>query len=743
MGDNSSDIFFHQITYNFLSSISSEGFQYLPHSNFYGFDQIKLHLTALNNAHDPANTYMSVRVNPFFDPPHLLARNISVLEDSHISVSTIEVIYIERQQSLDDQLSIQFVIPKYPGTLTFIEHPGIFLSSINETFVEIKGSTDNLNQALSSGHLRFVPKPEWHGIFYLTVAASVGSITYDKALVQVNVRHVYDPPQIIISPDSFRWESGENHESFNFLPVSITVKAVELEPNALLNCNITTSVGSIALSKHDLNIVPAGEALMIYKPLVEINEIFDRIAYFPPFDFTGIDTVSVCCSDGKIFSPIETLSIFIPAMKAPPIISVGVSEFEVKQGTCSSLNSVLKGVHVRAVGAYPQSERNLISAHLSSSSMELCFRISEHKIFIESILADINCQTINLTASVEAINSALRYLEVCAKDIYATSGIILLEAAIPKGIYGSAITSSLSVPFKILHVWSPPSINVVNSTLLTLPEGTLLILGDHIHIKADMNSKAIKLFVEVTDREAGRLSLMPGKDLIIDDQAIVSRDELAKTNAIEFEGTLDLVRQVTRDIIFTPTSNWFGSLNNSDGICVQVSDDRQLVSSLCLSLFIHPVNDPPHISLENHIISLSGRQSIHVYDEVNISVGDIDIEYMSKYLPLPLFNVTLTTESGGLLSFQDQVDGCILDDYSKWKSSSTNISLQGHIDTINAALKMIIYTCCECSKDKIYVMVNDNGNYGLGGSLSTSSVLIIQESFIFPNLKQNFSKYRR
>ena len=735
VGHNSSILLFEGVGREILSKLSTNGFQYFPISNFFGSDKVLFHLLPLHESSNSTFVDISVIVNPVFDPPSIFAADIVSEEDNNVVISNMRVDYAESQNAFEDQLCIRIRVLESIGKLYFNKYPGIYESSHNNTVIEIKGLAEVINKAISSGHLIFAPHPEWFGTFNFSISALVGSLVYDEVFVEVIIQHVYDFPKVLISPGAIEWQTLKGRGSFEDLSISVEVEALEVDSNQIISCNVSVTSGAIIRLDTDIFPIATGEVLMFRKPLSMINYAFNDILYSPQHDYVGVDSISIICHDGNYSSPTESLSIYVPPMRSPPLIDVGVSSVDITGSECSLFYTLLHGV-------YPQSERNMISLKVTSS-IGLCFKISKHKEFMESVISYMNCETIHFTGSIDAVNSALRSLDLCVADNIVSSGSFIFEAKVWKEFDESPDTTSLSIPFEIHHPWRSPSIKVINGTSLYVTEGTSLELGDNIQIEADRKSQQLKLFVKVLCQEAGKLSLPVFEYNNLDDRAITIIKEQGDNNFIEVVGPLELVQRSVKHLRFIPSLHWFGYLKNTEGIYITLSDERGLSVSTSFPLFISPVNSPPRILLRTPFFEVSSHQSVNIFEEINILVEDDDIKFIPDFASTPPFDVSVKTKSGGFLSFENRLDGCILDDDAKWDTSSSTVSIQGDIHMINAAFKLLIYSRCDScyGGDKIHIIVNDAGNYGSGGALSTSIELAIRGNINFQYPISSRSKY--
>ena len=179
-------------------------------------------------------------------------------------------------------------------------------------------------------------------------------------------------------------------------------------------------------------------------------------------------------------------------------------------------------------------------------------------------------------------------------------------------------------------------------------------------------------------------------------------------------GSITFLRKALDSILLKPYFNWHGYLSSAINITLC---DSITSTNANFPLTVTSVNDAPLIVMPKNSL-YSAENEMIISDYISISIEDEDMMHSPNLKST--MTVNITTKFGGKLHMSKFIVGCYVV-YPTGKNPSTKIVFRGTINSINEAFQNLVFSRNSDYDflDVITIEVNDEGNFGEGGHLSS------------------------
>ena len=596
------------------------------------------------------------------------------------------------------------------GTLTVGNTAGLTAIGANPgASVTFTGPWAALNTALAS--LSYQGNPNYNGPDTLTVSVNdngnigTGGALTASATVAITVTAVNDAPTIT-APAAVT----TNEDTTFIFPGTISVSDaadgnVGLGTVTLSVANGTLTLGSVTgLS----NFTGNGTATVtLTGPWGALNNALNALSYRPNANFNGADTLTINVNDngntgaGGAMSATATVTINVTAVNDPPVIvapptaSVNEDGSLVFPGTVSVNDAADGNVGNGSVTV------SVLNGTLTLGSLAGLVNVTGN-----------GTNTVNFTGPWANLANALNGLLYQPTANYNGPDTLTISAN-DNGNTGSggAMASTAAVAITVNPVNDAPVVTVPGPQ--TTGEDMPLALGGiQVNDTTDMNM----------GQGTVTLTVLRGT-LTLGNVAGLTSLTGNGTATVNFTAPWAILNTALATLTYTPATN----SNGPDTLTVSVNDNGNtgsggpLAASGTVAITVTAMNDAPTITppapppsvLEGATLSITGL-SVSDAADGNVGQGTLTLTVTNGNLTLPLAGLTID-------------NGTPVFNGNGTATFAGTVTVTGTWANLNAALAGLRYASTGSfnGTETLTVTINDNGNVGTGGPLSTTTTVAI------------------
>ncbi len=712
-------------------AINSDGtVTYTPNADFNGADSFTYTISDGQGGSDTAT--VDVTVNPVGDPPVAANDEVSVDEDTPVTISVLA----NDSDADGDTLSVTAVTQGTNGSVV----------------------------ANSDGTITYTPNANFSGADSFTYTVADGQGGFDTATVNVTVDAVNDPP--VAAND----EAGTSED----MSVTISVLDNDNDPDGgtLSVTAVTQGTNGSVVANSD-----------------------GTITYTPNANFSGADSFTYTISDGQGGSDTATVDVSVGAVNDPPVLgnnSLTVSEGGVVTLTGDDLSATdldsddaalvftisnVQGGHFEfgqtpgvAIASFTQAQvvveavrfvhdggeaapsytvtvSDGTASDIGSAVIDFT-NVNDTPVVTggngemdegasaqipAALLSASDAETTDpaqLTYTVTGISNGAVHVNGAAANSFTQAQVngglvsfvhdgsesniasFTVTVADPDG----GVSAPATFDFAVNPVNDPPAVDLNGASGASFTEGGAAVIVDDNLLVSDPDSSTLASATVTIDAMAN-----PGLEALAANTGgtsiVASFNQ--QTGILSLSGTDSVAnyQQVLRSVTYQnlaqdPTA---GGNSPQRNIRFVVNDGAASSAAVLAVVALVAQNDAPTLTLPFTIISASGFEA-DVIDDSGAAVAAADPDAPSVVVTLDVGNGTLSLGQIGGLTFQTG-DG----------TDDTGMSFSGTLANVNAALDSLAYQSDRgfIGDETVNVTVNDQGGTGAPGPLSATGTVDI------------------
>ncbi|HEX8521233.1 MAG TPA: hypothetical protein VF669_03185, partial [Tepidisphaeraceae bacterium] len=684
-----------------------------------------IRFTVNDGALDSATADKSVSVTAINDAPVITTPAAQVTDEDVTLVFSSgngNAISLGDVDALSNDLQVTLSVSQ--GLLTLASTTGLgFITGdgTNDATMTFTGTLAQINAALNG--LSYLGSANYNGADALNISVNDlghngnGGALTDSASVPITVQAVNDAPvNSVPGPQSTNEDTPLILSSGNGNLISITDLDVA---GGIMKITLSVTSGRLTLGTIAGLSFSTGDGIadgtMTFTgDIVSINTALDGLIYDPPADFNGVATITLVTDDqanvgqGGALIDSSTIDVTVNAVNDAPVITIprdqGTDEdtdlvFSSGKGNAISVNDVdLLGGMIRITLSATNGVLTL--SQLNGLGFSVGDGAGDANMTFEGTLADVNAALDGLIFSPDLNYNGPASVSIVADD-KGQSGT------------GGTLTDSATVDIDVDPVNDGP-VNSVPGAQVTNEDTPFVFSGGNGNLIwiADLDAASGRLQVTLSVLH-GTLTLADLTGL-----SFITGDGITD-GSMTFTGTVAQINGALDGLLYSPSANY----NGNDTLTITTNDQANtgkggsLADTDTVPITIKAVNDAPVIAVppsqvvneDTSIIFSSGRGNA-------ISIADLDVAAGMLQVTLSVAHGTLSLASLNGLSF-------ILGD----GTGNSAMTFLGTLADINAALDGLAYHpgADYFGADTLSIAVDDEGNTGIGGTLTDSKTVNI------------------
>ena len=633
--------------------------------------------------------------------------------------------------------TVQTTLQVSSGTLTLGDTSGLFLvfsqgDGQEDSTMVIDATVSDMNTALDG--LIFNPSPNSNDTVTLTITTNdlgntgSGGAKEDSDLVFILVEPVNDAPTLSVPSSSVHTleDIAYTFSGANLFSVADDASEADLS----VSVSVSATYGTITLSLDEADFTANNitrlsgfngtRAISISGPVNSVNLALNGMSYQPDSDFVGTDMVNVLVEDqgnhgdGDTLSVEDFATVIVDPVNDEPKILVPGSQIAFEDNFVVFSDATFNGISISDVDTYSPSSALLITVQLTdqlgtvvNNRGTITLGTRDSLFFTSGDGTDDFSMTFQ--SGIAEANTAFEGLIFTPANDF--SGDVYLRITVNDqgntGIGGSlTVQDSIFIPVGPTNdtpIILMPSSQTVNE------DGQLVLSGSSVQVFDDANpTDELFVAVQVTN---GTVLLGSTSGL----------DVTSTSTSHTFEATLDEIAVALDGLAFTPTADYYGDATLTITVNDQGAgglDDVGASDSQVLDITVTSINDQPTISLPEEIptVKEGGIVALSQFTGYPISFDDVDIGSGNVRVTIESDDgiISLATTAG--LTFQEG-DGF----------QDPRIVFLANLFDANEAVVGLTYSPNPNpgTTGQILFTIDDQGNSGLGGTLSNTSSLTI------------------
>ena len=635
------------------------------------------------------------------------------------------------------------------GTLTLGDTSGLFLvftqgDGNEDATMTFQATVDDVNTALEG--LIFDPAPNSNDDVILTITTNdlnntgSGGALQDSDLVFILVDPVNDAPSVSVPSTAVHTLEDIAYTFTGSRLFSISDDASEAALS--VSATVSTTRGTLELSLDEdefaahnitrLSGFNGTRQISISGPVNSINTALNGLKYTPDSDYVGTDTVTLLVEDqgnhgdGNSLSDQDAATVIVdPVNDAPQLLLPG-DQIAFEDNFLIFSDATSNPITISDVDTYSPSSALQITVKLTNLSGTVVnnrgtLTLGTRNNLIFSTGDGTDDYTMTFKSTIGQANAAFEGMVFTPAADY--SGDLRLHITVNDqgntGIGGALIVEDyLEIqvgPTNDTPIILMPSSQSVNE------DGQLVLSGSSIQVFDDA-SPTDKLFVAVQVTN-GTVQLGSTTGLTV----------TSTPTSHSFEATLDQIELALDGLTYTPTANYNGSAT----LTITVNDQgaggngNAASDSQILSLTVVSINDRPTLTLPSSpTVKEGGIVSLSQFTGYPITIADVDAGSA---------NIKVTMESDDGIMSLGSTAGVILQEGDGFQDA--RIVFLATLTDANKALTGMTFSPNPqpSTSGQILFTVDDQGNTGLGGTLSTTKTLTFNINKQPPVIQQGTS----
>jgi hypothetical protein len=641
----------------------------------------------------PALLSLSTSDNGNFGSGGVLVANSSV----NITVNPIADITIDTVSTQED-VAVSFdVIAGTNGATADNFEGSPIITMINTTAVTL-GAVVNVSNGTVvvdavTGLLTFTPSLNYNGTTSFTYTVTSPTGVTETAQVNVNVTPVNDAPvNTVPAAQTFNEDTTRVFSTANGNAIAIAdVDAASGDVTTTITvANGTLTAGGTAPQRAALtSLVGNGtNTLVLTGTVAEINAVLQGLSYTGTLNFKGTDTLTITTNDngntgaGGPLSDVDTVTLNVSAVNDAPVNTVPAAQ-NVNEDTAlvfSSGNGNL--ISVSDVDATEGTGLLTVTVGVTNGTLTLN-GVAGLSFGAGDGTGD---ATMTFTGTAASINAALNGLTFNPVADYNGPALLSLSTS-DNGNFGSG---GVLVANSSVNITVNPIADITIDTVSTQEDVAVsfdVIAGTNGATADNFEGSPIITMINTTAVTLGAVVNVSNGTVVVD--------------------------AVTGLLTFTPSLNY----NGTTSFTYTVTSPTGVTETAQVNVNVTPVNDAPVNTVP--AAQTFNEDTTRVFSTANgnaISVTDIDAATGLLTVTLSVTNGTLTLNGTTGLAFSAG-DG----------SGDTAMTFSGTLANINAALNGLAFNPVADYNGpaQLSIATNDNGNTGIGGSLTDSDTVNI------------------
>ncbi|HEY9906748.1 MAG TPA: Ig-like domain-containing protein, partial [Thermosynechococcaceae cyanobacterium] len=533
--------------------------------------------------------------------------------------------------------------------------------------------------------------------FSFTVADGVGG-TIGSTPFTIGVTPVNDAPVLTVPTAT---QAADQGASVAISGISITdVDVATGEVTATLTANNgTVSLSSIAGLRFTQGDGTQDAGVIFSGSLSAVNAALQTLFYRSGATFSGTDTVSLRLDDngntglGGNLSDSKTIAVQVTPVNRPPVITLPAA-LSVREDT----RLTIPGISI----ADPDAGGGNVTASLSVlNGLVSLGSVAGVNVTVGTGTGDRNVVFSGPTGAVNAALSNLSYLG--NTNFNGTDSILLSVSDNGNTGNGVPLSDQRSLNILVTPVNDAPVLNLPSVTEQVLENSTLSLGGISVQ---DVDAGSGNLTVS--------LAVVNGAVSVTSTTGVTFSGTGNQGSSVIFSGTLLAINAALSSLSYRGNLNFSGS----DSLTIDVSDNGNTGSGIALNdrrtiaLDVLAFNSPPVIALPTApAVNTATSAAIP-----GISISDPDAGSGNALVTIAAVDGVLTVQPSPNVTFLQGTT-----------PTGSRLTFEGTLTAINQTLASLVYRSNPgfVGFERLTISVNDQGNTGIGSSLSDTETLFV------------------